>query len=88
LGYKPLFAHPELVRDLIAHFTPFSALGALDAAAFEQVNPAYVSERFTERQDDLVWRARCGEPWLYIYILLAFQSRSDRWMALRMQVPR
>jgi hypothetical protein len=72
LGYKPLFAHPELVRDLIAHFTPFSALGALDAAAFEQVNPAYVS----------------GEPWLYIYILLAFQSRSDRWMALRMQVPR
>lgn len=45
-----------------------------------------MSERFSERQDDIVWRVQWGEQWLYIYILLEFQSRSDRWMALRMQV--
>ena len=85
LGYKFLFAHPELVRELVAGFTPFSFLDGIDAAAFERVNPAYVSERFSERQDDIVWRVRIGRQWLYIYILLEFQSQIDRWMALRMQ---
>ncbi len=86
LGYKLLFAHPELVRDLLSGFTPFAWFGALEAAAFERVNPSYVSERFDERHDDLVWRVRLGEQWLYVYILLEFQSAVDRWMALRMQV--
>lgn len=86
LGYKFLFAHPELVRELVADFTDFSALGALDASAFERVNPSYVSDRFSERHDDIVWRVKLGEQWLYIYILLEFQAGVDRWMALRMQV--
>jgi predicted transposase YdaD len=86
LGYKLLFAHPELVRELLAEFTDFGWLGTLDISAFERVNPGYVSERFSERQDDIVWRVRLGDAWLYIYILLEFQSGVDRWMALRMQV--
>lgn len=86
IGYKTLFAHPELVRELVTGFTPFRWLEGLDAVAFERVNPAYVSERFSERQDDIVWRVRLGEQWLYVYILLEFQSGVDRWMALRMQV--
>ena len=86
LGYTFLFAHPELVRELLADFTDFPALGGLAADAFERVNPGYVSDRFSERHDDIVWRARVGEQWLYIYILLEFQSGVDHWMALRMQV--
>ena len=85
LGYKLLFAHPELVRDLLTGFTPFAWLGAVEIAAFERVNPSYVSERFDERHDDIVWRVRLGEQWLYVYILLEFQSAIDRWMALRMR---
>ncbi len=86
IGYKHLFAHPELVRELIADFTAFSWLGALEIGAFERVNPSYVSDHFSERHDDLVWRVRCGDNWLYVYILLEFQSRVEPWMALRMQV--
>jgi predicted transposase YdaD len=86
IGYKSLFAHPELVRELVKGFTPFCWLGELDTVAFERVNPAYVSERFSERQDDIVWRVKVGPQWLYIYILLEFQSKVDRWMALRLQV--
>jgi len=86
IGYKHLFAHPELVRELVSEFTALTWIGALDISAFERVNPSYVSERFSERQDDLVWRVRCGDDWLYIYILLEFQSRVEPWMALRMQV--
>lgn len=33
-----------------------------------------------------MWRVRQGAADLYLYILLEFQSRTDRWMALRMQV--
>lgn len=86
LGYKYLFAHPELVRDLLADFTQFSDLGRLAPTAFERVNPSYVSERFSERHDDILWRVRLGDRYLYVYILLEFQSGVDRWMALRMQV--
>lgn len=38
------------------------------------------------RHDDLVWRVNIGGDWVYVYLLLEFQSRSDPWMALRMQV--
>ena len=86
LGYKYLFAHPELVRELLADFTDFGWLGALDVVAWERVNSSYVSDRFSERQDDIVWRVRLGEQWFYVYLLLEFQSGVDRWMALRMQV--
>ncbi len=86
LGYKFLFAHPELVRELNNGFTSFTWLDGVDVGAFERVNPAYVSERFSERQDDIVWRVKLGDEWLYIYILLEFQSGVNRWMALRMQV--
>ncbi|UTY56702.1 hypothetical protein HPQ68_05595 [Massilia sp. erpn] len=30
--------------------------------------------------------AESGRQWLYLYILLEFQSTPDPWMALRMQV--
>ncbi len=86
LGYKYLFAHPELVRELLVDFTDFGWLGALEGSTWERVNPGYVSDRFSERCDDVVWRVGAGENWLYIYILLEFQSGVDRWMALRMQV--
>ncbi|NHZ67265.1 Rpn family recombination-promoting nuclease/putative transposase, partial [Massilia genomosp. 1] len=54
-------------------------------SAFERVNPAYVSERLSAREDDIVWRVRLGDEFLYVYILLECQSGVDRWMALRMQ---
>lgn len=61
LGYKLLFAHPELVRELVADFTPLASMSGLDTSAFERVNPAYISDRFSERQDDIVWRVRLGK---------------------------
>ncbi|MDQ1814516.1 Rpn family recombination-promoting nuclease/putative transposase [Massilia sp. CCM 9210] len=85
LGYRSLFAHPELVRELITEFTSFTLLDDVALSAFERVNPAYVSERLSARQDDIVWRVRLGDEFLYVYILLECQSGVDRWMALRMQ---
>ncbi|NHZ80884.1 transposase [Massilia sp. CCM 8695] len=85
LGYRSLFAHPELVRELITDFTSAKLFDEIPLSAFERVNPAYVSDRLSARQDDLVWRVRLGDEFLYVYILLECQSGVDRWMALRMQ---
>ncbi|TFW27844.1 Rpn family recombination-promoting nuclease/putative transposase [Massilia horti] len=86
LGYKQLFAHPELVRDLLAGFTPFACFRGLAPAAFARVSASYVSDRFSERHGDMVWRVRVADHFVYVYLLLEFQSQAERWMALRMQV--
>ncbi|MEN8215698.1 MAG: Rpn family recombination-promoting nuclease/putative transposase, partial [Pseudomonadota bacterium] len=34
----------------------------------------------------LIWRLRCGKSWLYVYLLLEFQSSVDNFMAVRIMV--
>jgi len=85
-GYKQLFAHPEMVRDLLRAFLPYDWAGQLDVSALERINASYVSRSGAPRHDDMVWRLRAGGESVYVYLLLEFQSFSDRWMALRMQV--
>jgi hypothetical protein len=84
--YKQLFAHPEVVRDLLTGFVPADWTGPLDIGALERVNASYTSDSGKARHEDLVWRAKIGGDWVYVYLLLEFQSRVDPWMALRMQV--
>ncbi|MEO7496977.1 MAG: Rpn family recombination-promoting nuclease/putative transposase [Massilia sp.] len=86
LEYKQLFGHPELVRDLLAGFTPFACFADLPPEAFERVNASFVSDLVVERHGDMLWRVQLDGECLYVFLLLEFQSRSDRWMALRMQV--
>ena len=38
------------------------------------------------RRDDLVWRVHWGPDWLYLYLLLEFQSTVDPYMAVRVLV--
>lgn len=86
IGYKQLFSHPETVRDLVAGFLSADWAQALTVDALERVNASYASEQGRVRHEDVVWRAFIGGEWVYVYILLEFQSRPDKWMALRMQV--
>ncbi len=85
-AYKQLFAYPEMVRDLLLGFVPGDWVHQLDLTSFERVNGSYVSDGGDHRHGDMVWRVRLAGEWVYIYLLLEFQSRSDPWMALRMQV--
>lgn len=85
-SYKPLFAHPEMVRDLLLGFVPGTWVRQLDLASFERVSGSYVGDGGQQRHSDMVWKVRLSGEWIYIYLLLEFQSRSDPWMALRMQV--
>lgn len=85
-GYKLLFSDPLMVRDLIEGFVDDPWLRKLDFGTLERVNGQYVTEDMRAREDDVVWRVRSGEDWLYLYLLIEFQSSDEHFMALRMMV--
>ena len=85
-SYKFLFSTPELVRDLIIGFVPDEWLHSLDYTTLEKVPGSYISEDFRSRSDDVVWRVKVGGEWVYLYLLIEFQSSVDKYMALRMMV--
>jgi hypothetical protein len=82
-SYKLLFSHQEMVRDLLVGFVQEPWLAELDFSTLEKVNGSYVSDDLRSREDDVIWRVRFKERWLYLYILLEFQSSVDAYMALR-----
>ena len=85
-SYKFLFSNPELVRDLVMGFIPDDWLHTLDYSTLEKVSCSYVSDDLKQREDDIVWRVKVDGEWVYLYILMEFQSTVDKYMALRMMV--
>jgi len=81
--YKLLFSHDRMVRDLLVGFLPGKWTTDLDLDSLEKMNGSYVTDDLRGRHGDAVWRVRWGEDWLYVYLLLEFQSSVDRFMALR-----
>ena len=84
-AYKRMFSRPRMVRDLLHGFAARDWSGALDFASLTPLPASYVSRDLQQRHGDLVWRIRFGgERWLYLVLLLEFQSGVDRAMAVRM----
>ncbi|MDR2111693.1 MAG: Rpn family recombination-promoting nuclease/putative transposase [Candidatus Accumulibacter sp.] len=50
--YKLLFAHPEMVRDLLRDGTPGAWLAEADFTTLEHINGSYVSEDRKQRHDE------------------------------------
>ncbi len=82
-GYKLLFSHPEVVADLLRGHVREPWVARLDLSTLERVDGSYVSDDLREREDDIVWRVRWGDGWVYVYLLLEFQATVDRYMAVR-----
>lgn len=85
-SYKLLFSHARMVEDLLRGFIHEPWVQELDFATLERVQESFVSEDLREREDDIIWRVRWGPRWLYLYLLLEFQSTVDRYMAVRLLV--
>jgi predicted transposase/invertase (TIGR01784 family) len=84
--FKLLFSHRELVHDLLVEFVSVIRPDTLRLDTLERVSGSYISDRGKAREEDMVWKVRLAGGWLYVYLLLEFQSTSDTWMALRMHV--
>jgi hypothetical protein len=55
-------------------------------ASKRSVSGSYVADNLRDRESDVIWRARWGRDWLYVYLLLEFQSTVDPFMAVRVMV--
>ena len=64
-------------------FVPAEWVEALDLSTLERWPGSHVSDDLRERHQDRVWRVRLRERWLYVLVLLEFQSAVDRTMAVR-----
>ncbi len=83
--YLLLFSHPFLVESLLRDFVSGEWMRHLDFASLEKVGASYATDDLRSRHDDLVWRVRSRHDgdWIYLYLLLEFQSTDDYFMAIR-----
>lgn len=82
-SYKLLFSHPQMVEDLLRGFVREPWVQHLDFSTLENVTATAISDDLRSRHHDLIWRVRYGPRWLYVYLLLEFQSTVDPYMAVR-----
>ncbi|ALM52066.1 Rpn family recombination-promoting nuclease/putative transposase [Halomonas huangheensis] len=82
-SYKLLFSEPRVVRDLLTGFVKEDWIERLDLDSLEKVSSTFVTDDLRDREDDVIWRVRFGDEWLYVYLLIEFQSTIDPFMALR-----
>ncbi|MER2527939.1 MAG: Rpn family recombination-promoting nuclease/putative transposase, partial [Candidatus Competibacter denitrificans] len=85
-AYKKLFSQPRLIEDLLKGFVPQPWVAELDFSTLEKRNVHFVTPQLGWRQSDVIWRVKLRDHWLYVLILLEFQSSIDRWMPLRLWV--
>jgi predicted transposase/invertase (TIGR01784 family) len=83
-GYKLLFSHALMVADLLRGFVKERWVQELDLSTLERVSGGYVSDDLRDRESDVVWRVKLRRGgWIYVYLLLEFQSTVDAYMSLR-----
>ncbi len=85
-SYKLLFSNPAMVEDLLRGFVHEEWLGLVDFSTLEIEKGDFVSDQLVQRTDDVVWRVKFRDEWLYVYLAIEFQSTVDPFMALRMMV--
>ena len=83
-AYKLLFSRPRMVRDLLDGFAARGWSGALDFESLAPLSASFVGRELQQRHGDLIWRVRFRDDrWLYLVLLLEFQSTVDAAMAVR-----
>ena len=84
-AYRSLFSHPAMMAELLQGVVRQPWLAQVDLSTLERINGEHVAARGGKRRtSDMVWRVWGKRDWVYVYLLLEFQSRSDPAMALRM----
>jgi hypothetical protein len=82
-AYKLLFSHAEMVEQLLHGFVHEDWIGQVDFSTLEKRSGSYVADDLRDRHDDIIWRVRFKDQWLYVYLLIEFQSEVDPFMAVR-----
>lgn len=63
-----------MMADLLQDFVHEAWVHDDDFTTLERVSDSPISDDLRSHRDDLIWWVRWGTDWLYIYLLLEFQS--------------
>ena len=63
------------MADLVQGFITADWVQTVDLSTLELVSSSHVSDDLRAREDDIIWRVRRADGWLYIYLLLEFPFR-------------
>ena len=81
--YKLIFSQRAAVEELVRNFVGEDLADELDFGTLKALPTDRISGGLAQRRVDLLWKIRFRGSWLYLLILLEFQSESDYFMALR-----
>ena len=81
--YKRVFGFPRMVEDLLRGCVAGPWIDEIDFSTLRKLPAEYVSDELLTRHGDAVWRARLGDGWVHLLVLIEFQSRDEPRMALR-----
>ena len=73
-AYKLLFSEPEIITDLLQGFVHEDWVAELDFSTLEKVSGSYVSDDLRAREDDVIWRVKYQQSWIYVYLLIEFMN--------------
>ena len=83
IAHKEFYSHPENVKDLIQGFVALDCVSEFDFSTLERDNDSFVEKEKNERHDDIIWRLKWRDRWVYVYIIIEFQSSVDETMPVR-----
>ena len=84
-AFKMLFRHPLTVEMLVRKHAP-DHCRRIDFSTLQQLGTEQVGEALVRRYPDMLWTARNHGGAGQVIILLEFQGRPERLMALRMAI--
>ncbi|MDY6993623.1 MAG: Rpn family recombination-promoting nuclease/putative transposase, partial [Pseudomonadota bacterium] len=83
-GYKRLFSHPRLFRQLLETFVAEEWVKELDFDHCTKMEKSFISKHYKATETDLLYQVKLrGQP-AYIYILIEFQSTVTWFMVVRL----
>ena len=82
-GYKKLFSNRTIFQQLIETFITEAWVKELDFSKCETLDKSFITDHYKETESDLIYKLKLRRKTVYIYVLLEFQSKVDRFMVLR-----
>ncbi len=73
-SYKSFFSDPLMMRELLLHFIDEDWVKEVDFNTLENIKTTFITDDLRDREDDVIWRVCFRDEWVYVYILLEFQS--------------
>ena len=83
--FKRLFNESRMAGDLLQAIAPDRFLAAVDLGTLCQAGGEFADDRQRSSRADRIWRvkSKSGGDWVYLFVLIEFQSRVDPMMARR-----